>query len=62
MFKCMVVVGLSMPQWPATKEDPTLKEVPTRMNSTFKTTLLKNSVENKHVQEMVCIKEEGSYT
>jgi hypothetical protein len=54
MFKSMVVVGLSMPQQPVTREHPTLKEVPTKMNSAFKTTLLENSVENKHVQEMVC--------
>jgi hypothetical protein len=62
MFKFMVVVGLSMPQWLATKEDPTSKEIPTKMNFAFKTTLLKNSMENKHVQEMVCRKEESSYT
>jgi hypothetical protein len=62
MFKFMVVVGLSMPQWPTTKKDPTSKEVPTKMNFAVKTTLLKNSMENKHVQEMVYRKEEGSYT
>jgi hypothetical protein len=55
MVKFMVVI-LSMPQWPATREDPTSKEVP------FKTTLLNNLVENKHVQEMVCRKEEASNT
>ncbi len=58
----MVGIGLSMPQWLATIEDPTLKEVPIEMNFAFKTTLLKSSVENKDVQEMVCRKEEGSYT
>jgi hypothetical protein len=62
MFKFMVGIGLSMPQWLATIEDPTLKEVPIEMNFAFKTTLLKSSVENKDVQEMVCRKEEGSYT
>jgi len=57
-----MVVILSMPQWPATREDPTSKEVPIEMNTTFKTTLLNNLVENKHVQEMVCRKEEASNT
>jgi hypothetical protein len=61
MVKFMVVI-LSMPQWPATREDPTSKEVPIEMNTTFKTTLLNNLVENKHVQEMVCRKEEASNT